>query len=86
VGDALLNKTLRPIAKGIEGDFEGSLMRESCTTTAEGSVLPGKKCQNRARAPTLITVIEVVGPRIVEIDGLLHQAQTERPGIKVEIL
>ena len=86
VGDALPNKALRPIAKSVEGDFEGGLMRESCTTTAGGGVLPGKKRQNRARVPTLITVIEVVSPRIVEIDGLFDQAQTERPGVKVEIL
>ena len=49
-------------------------------------MLPGKKRQNRARVPTLITVIEVVSPRIVEIDGPFDQAQTERAGVKVEIL
>ena len=33
----------------------------------------------------LVAVIEVIGAGIVEIDGLLDEAQAERAGVEVEI-
>ena len=33
----------------------------------------------------LVAVIEVIGAGIVEIDGLLDEAQPERAGVEVEI-
>jgi hypothetical protein len=33
----------------------------------------------------LVAVIEVIGTGVVEIDGLLDEAETERSGVKVEV-
>ena len=33
----------------------------------------------------LVAVIEMIGAGIVEVDGLLHEAQPERAGVEVEI-
>src|SRR5690349_6697248 len=35
--------------------------------------------------PDLVTVIEVVCLRIVEVDGALHEAEAEYPGVEVDV-
>src|SRR5262249_5044764 len=41
--------------------------------------------QDRTRLARLITIVEVVGAGIVEIHGLLDQAQAEGPRVELEV-
>lgn len=61
-------------------------MRKPCATAAGCRVLPGKESQNRARVSPFIAVVKMIGPGVIEVDGLFNQAQTEHLGIKTEIL
>ena len=50
-----------------------------------GAPSQGKKSEDRARMAGFVAVIEVIGAGIVEIDRFLHQSQTERSGIEIEV-
>jgi hypothetical protein len=45
----------------------------------------GEKRHRRARAAQGIPAIQVIGKRIVLIDGLFHQTQSEHAGIEIKI-
>src|SRR3954454_17669817 len=46
---------------------------------------PREEGQKRRRATLLIAVVEVVGVRGVEVDGLLDQSQPEHLGVEVDV-
>src|SRR5690606_31848669 len=48
-------------------------------------ILPRKKCKYRSRSAGFISKIEVVGLRVIKIDGFLDQAQSEGFGIKIVV-
>ena len=46
---------------------------------------PRKKRQNRSWRATVIAEIEVICPRVIEVDGALNEAQTEHQDIKIQV-
>ena len=46
---------------------------------------PREKSDNRSRRPDSVAKIKMVCARIVKIDGALHQTQSEKLRIKIEI-
>jgi hypothetical protein len=46
---------------------------------------PGEERQDRARGPHAVAVVQVVGPRVVEVHGPLHEAQPEQPHVEVHV-
>ena len=48
-------------------------------------MVEGEEGQDRAGPAGLVPVIQVVGARIVEIDGLLDEPQAENPGVAGEV-
>jgi hypothetical protein len=48
-------------------------------------MLPGEEGQDRTGLAGLVAVVEVIGAGVVEVDGLLDQAQPENAGVKVEV-
>ena len=48
-------------------------------------MLPGEEGEDGAGIAGLVAIIEVIGARIVEIDGLLDEAQPQHAGIEVEV-
>jgi glycolate oxidase len=68
---------------------DGNLKRDACGLA--GATLTGqdmtirKEGHEGARSPDSIAVIEVVGARVVEVDGLLDEPQTEHANVKVNV-
>src|SRR5208282_2101834 len=83
--DALLDETLGPVADRAFRDAEDGLLRFADSKPAGRRALPGEKGENRAGMARRIAVIEVIGAGVVEIDGLLHQAQAKRSGEEIEV-
>src|SRR6202171_5959913 len=48
-------------------------------------IRPGKESKNAARSPLLISEVEVVGGRVVEVYRTLDEAETEDTGVEIEI-
>jgi flavin-binding protein dodecin len=48
-------------------------------------VLPGEEGEDAAWAAGLVAVVEVIGARIVEVDGALDEAQAEHTRVEVEV-
>jgi hypothetical protein len=54
-------------------------------TTSGGGSLPRKESQDRSGAAGLIAIIEMIGGRIIEIDGPLDEAESEDLSVEIEI-
>ncbi len=74
-----------PVADGALGHPEDGLLGLTDAEPARSGMLPREEGQNRAGLAGLITVVEVIGAGIVEVDGLLDQTQPERAGIEIKI-
>lgn len=85
MGHAVLDEAMGPVADRALRHAEDRLLRLADTEAALSRMLPGEEGQDRARRRGGITVIEVIGARIVEIDGLLDEAQAEHAAIELEI-
>src|SRR5207249_2904559 len=46
---------------------------------------PGEEGQNSARLSLFVSEVEVIGARIVKVDGQLYQAQSQQLRIEVQI-
>src|SRR5688500_11392372 len=46
---------------------------------------PGEEGQDTSRGACCVAEVEVVGAGIVEVDGSLHEAESENPGVEVQI-
>ena len=46
---------------------------------------PRKKGQDRARCAGLITIVKMIGARVIEIDRLFYQAQPQYLSIKIQV-
>src|SRR5699024_5923482 len=55
------------------------------TDTAGGHSAPGKESQQRARMPGFVAVIQMVGRGVIEVDGLLDQAQAQALDVEVDV-
>jgi len=52
---------------------------------AATGVRPREKSQNGSRVAHLVTEIEVIGGRVIEVDGALDEPESEDAGVKVEV-
>src|SRR5262249_50548173 len=82
---ALLDQALRPVADRLGRDAERGLLGLADTIASGRDMLPREEGEDGAGLALLVAVIEVIGAGIVEVDGLLHQAQAERAGVEVDI-
>jgi len=48
-------------------------------------MLPGEEREDRARPTGLVAVIEVIGPRVVEVNRPLDQPQAQGAAVEVQI-
>jgi hypothetical protein len=53
--------------------------------SASPRIRPGKESKNAPRIPLVITEVEVIGGRVVEVYGTLDEPETEDAGVEVEI-
>ena len=68
-------QAIDPELRRPEGHAEGGEAREPRSTVARHRPLPRKERHDGPGCTDPITVVEVVGTRIVEVDGALHQAE-----------
>lgn len=57
--------------------------------TADGAgatVLEGEERQNRPGSSHYVAVVEVIGVRVIEVDGSLDEPQSEDLGVEVHVL
>ena len=62
---------------------DGDLARPLAPGSRAG---PGEEGHDAPRIADLIAEVEMVGLRIVEVHGALHQPETEQPHVEVEVL
>ncbi len=74
-----------PPAEGVLRHRERRHGRLADTDTTARRVPPGKERQQRAGRTGLVPVVEVVGTRIVEVHGGLHEPEPERAQVEVGI-
>jgi hypothetical protein len=79
---------VQPFVPVIERRF-GCRQRDRCglastdlTVTGAG---PIEERDDTARGAGLVSVIEMVGGRVVEVDGLLDEAQAEQAGVEIDV-
>src|SRR5437762_543933 len=85
IHDAVPNETLDPETDRARQHRERRhrhLPRPDATASRPG---PGKEGHDAARRTDFVTVVEVVGLRIVEVDRALHEPQSEESGIEVDV-
>lgn len=83
--DPVTQQTLEPEAEGhwLGGERgDADLPRADPTAPA---ARPGKEGQDGAGKAALVAVLEVIRPRIVEVDRALDEAKPQDPGVEVEI-
>jgi hypothetical protein len=68
-------------------EFDGPLNAVAVVSPAplHGRQAPGEEGQDRGGRPGQVSVVEVVGAGIVEVDGLLNQPQAQDTGVEVDV-
>src|SRR5690349_20766652 len=84
--DALLLKALGPVAQGSLGNPERRFLRFTDAAAAGGGAFPGEEGEDGTGPAGLISIIEMIAARIVEIDGLLDETQTQIARVEREVL
>ena len=84
--DAPAAEVLSPVIQCSFGDGERYPYRLSTAPAAPGGAGPGKEGENRAGPSQFISIVEMVGIWIVEVDGELHQPQAQQTGVEIDIL
>ena len=74
--NAPLDKTVHPEADSALWNAENGLLRLPNSDPARSRMFPRKERQDCAGASRLVSVIEMIGAGIVEIDRLLDKAKT----------
>ena len=83
--NAALDQPLRPIAERSFGNDERGLDRHAVAVAARRRLPPREESQSGARPTSLVAVVQVPGGGVVEVDGLLDHAQTERAGVERDV-
>jgi len=83
MSDALGEEAMGPIAQRAGRNAERRLLGLADTTTAGACAFPREERQDRPGSSGLVAIVEMIGAGIVEIDGLLDEAQSQASGIKV---
>jgi hypothetical protein len=76
MGDALFDETVGPIAERTGRHTERGLLGLSDAAAACCCAFPGEEGEDGAGMAGFVAVIEVIGARIVEIDGLLDEPKS----------
>ena len=87
-GDALFRETGPPHIQRTGRHREGRRddLADALPADRHAAILIGERRPERARRAPLVAVVEVVDVMVVEVDGLLDQAQTEQPDAEVEVV
>ena len=83
--DLLLDQSLDPEADGAGQDRKGSYGYLPSALSPAASIRPGEERENASRIALLITEVEVIGRRVVEVYGTLDEPEPENAGVEVEI-
>src|SRR5437868_12315328 len=85
IGDAVPNEPLDPEADRARHHGEG---RDGDLADSDAPAVrarPGEECHDAPRRADLVAVVQMVGLRIVEVDGALDEPQSEQSGIEVDV-
>jgi hypothetical protein len=74
VGNTAFEKAMRPVSEPAGRHAEHDLLRLADPGPARWRIVPGEKRQDRPRTPDLVTVIEMIRARIVEVHRLFDEA------------
>src|SRR2546423_5345130 len=83
--DALLDEALDPESERSGSDGKRRDSNLAAALTAATRVRPGKERQNCTRTAGLVAEIEVIGRRVVEVDGAFDEPEAENSGVEIEI-
>ena len=81
----MFGNAARPIAERSLRHAERGLAGLADANTARSGIVDRKERQQRAGATFLVTVIEVICARIVEVDGRLDEAKAKRLRVELAI-
>ncbi len=83
--DALLDQPLDPEANGAGQDREGRYGYLTTALPPATGIRPREKSEDASRASRLVTEVEMIGCRIVEVYGALDEPEAKNAGVEVEI-
>jgi hypothetical protein len=83
--DAVGQQPLDPESQSGWLDSEGDGADLSGSLASRPSARPREKCQERARVPQLVTIVQVIAGRIIEVHRELHQAHPQDTGIEIQV-
>src|SRR6266567_297998 len=83
---AIARQAFDPVIERSGRDREGDINNLPCAPATFWSAGPGKEGHDGTRRADLITIVEMIGARIIKVDGLLDQALPQNTGIKIDIL
>ena len=81
----MLVEPLHPEAEAAGGHRVGDFAGLAGAAAAGRHMLPGEEREDGAGRALLVAEVEVVGARVVEVDGALEKAQAQDLGVEVEI-
>ncbi len=85
VGDAVAKQPLDPEAERGRRDGERRRAHLPRAGPAAAGARPRKERHDPARGADLVTVVQVVALRIVEVHRALHESQAEHAGVEVDV-
>ena len=85
VRHAFLDEAMGPVSKRPGGNAKRRFLRLSHARAARRGVLPRKEGEDGAGAARRIAIIEMIGAGVVEVHGLLDEAQAEHTSIEIVV-
>src|SRR5258708_3357456 len=85
-GNAVFRQAINPVVERCGRNGEGDSDNLPCPSAPLESPRPGKEGENGPRHSDFIAIVEMIGARIIKVDGLLDQALPQDAGIKINIL
>src|SRR5215510_9229794 len=67
------------------GTRKGGLFGQPVAVASRCGVLPREEGEDRAGMALLVAVVEVVRAGVIEIDGLLHEAEPQDARVKLQV-
>src|SRR6266700_3002943 len=83
---AIACQAFDPVIECRGRDRERDINNLSCAPATFWSARPGKEGHDGTGCAYFITIVEMIGARIIKVDGLLNQALPQNTGIKIDIL
>src|SRR5262245_41380865 len=82
----VLDEAVGPVAHGCGGHAEGGLFGQPVGVASRCCLLPREEGEGRAGMALLVAIVEVVRAGVIEIDGLLHEAEPQDARVKLQVL